>query len=65
LLSGFLFWIGAAVVVAAILAAYSPSLNFPFILDDNRFIGDQRIQNPGHVGEYFANGAWAQFAGDR
>jgi protein O-mannosyl-transferase len=63
LLSPFLFWIGAAAVVAAILAAYRPSLNFPFILDDSRFIGDRRIQDPGHVGEYFASGAWAQFAG--
>ena len=63
LLSPFLFWIGAAAVMAGILAAYSPSLNYPFILDDNLFIGDRRIQYPGHVGEHFASAAWAQFAG--
>jgi protein O-mannosyl-transferase len=63
LLPTLLFWIGAAAVLAGILAVYSPCLSFPFILDDNRFIGDRRIQFPGHMGEYFASGAWAQFAG--
>jgi hypothetical protein len=63
LLSPFVFLIGAAAVVAAIFAVYSPSLNYPFILDDNRFIGDRRVQLPGQVWGYFTNAAWAQFAG--
>src|SRR5215469_10344017 len=62
-LSPFAFWIAAAAVILATLAAYSPSLNYPFILDDNRFIGDPRVQLPGQIFSYFTNAAWAQFAG--
>ena len=62
-LSPFLFWIAAAAVVVGILAVYSPSLSYPFILDDKLFIGDRRVQLPGHLWGYFTNAAWAQFAG--
>lgn len=62
-LSPLAFWVGAAVVAGAIFAAYSPSLNYPFILDDNRFIGDPRVQLPGQVLGYFSDAVWAQFAG--
>jgi len=62
-LSPLLFWIVVAGAVAIVLAAYSPSLQFHFILDDNRFVQDPRIQFPGHVWEYFTNWVWAQFAG--
>jgi Tetratricopeptide repeat len=61
--AGAKFWIGAAAIVFAVVAVYSPSLNYPFILDDNRFIGDRRLQLPGQVLGYFTNAAWAQFAG--
>jgi protein O-mannosyl-transferase len=53
-----------AVAIAIVLfAVYSPSLNFQFILDDHRFTSDPRIQNPGHVWEYFTSFAWAQVSG--
>jgi hypothetical protein len=38
-------------------------LTFAFILDDHRFTGDPRIQESGHVFEYFSNSVWAQFSG--
>jgi hypothetical protein len=38
-------------------------LPFQFIVDDHRFTADPRIQESGHVWEYFANYVWAQFAG--
>src|SRR5215469_12097524 len=55
------FW---PVLLAAIgFAVYSPSLKFNFILDDHRFTGDPRIQESGHLFDYFSNYVWAQFAG--
>jgi protein O-mannosyl-transferase len=53
----------AAVLVAGVFAIYSPSLNFQFILDDHRFLGDPRLQSPGHVREYFTTYVWAQVPG--
>jgi len=44
-------------------AMYIPSLKFDFILDDHRFTGDPRIQESGHLSEYFSNYVWAQFTG--
>jgi hypothetical protein len=38
-------------------------LNFQFVLDDHRFTADPRIQQSGHVWDYFANYVWAQFPG--
>lgn len=55
--------IAAAVLVAGIFAIYWPSLNFQFILDDHRFVGDPRLQSSGHVWEYFTSYVWAQVAG--
>jgi len=57
-----------ALIMALCLAAfvfviYSPSLDFQFILDDHRFTADPRIQEPGHIWDYFANYVWAQFTG--
>ena len=47
----------------AVLAVYSRSLAFQFILDDHRFTADPRIQESGHIWDYFANYVWAQFTG--
>src|SRR5215470_15301723 len=44
-------------------AIYIPSLKFDFILDDHRFTGDPRIQESGHLSDYFSNYVWAQFTG--
>jgi len=49
--------------IAIVFAVYSRSLNFQFVLDDHRFTADPRIQEPGHVWDYFANYVWAQFPG--
>jgi hypothetical protein len=48
---------------AFVFAVYARSLPFQFILDDHRFTADPRIQESGHVWEYFANYVWAQFPG--
>ena len=44
-------------------AVYSRSLKFDFILDDHRFTEDPRIQESGHIFEYFSNYVWAQSTG--
>jgi len=49
--------------IALVFAVYSRSLNFQFVLDDHRFTADPRIQESGHVWDYFANYVWAQFPG--
>ncbi len=46
-----------------VFAIYSRSLGFQFILDDHRFTSDPRIQEAGHLWDYFANYVWAQFVG--
>ena len=46
-----------------VVALYSRSLDFQFILDDHRFTADPRIQQSGHIWDYFANYVWAQFTG--
>jgi protein O-mannosyl-transferase len=53
----------ALCVTACVIAVYSPSLGFQFILDDHRFTADPRIQESGHIWDYFANYVWAQFTG--
>jgi hypothetical protein len=53
----------AVALVAVVFAVYSPALNFQFILDDHRFVGDPRLQSPGHVWEYFTSYVWAQASG--
>ena len=53
----------AVALVATVVAIYSPALNFKFILDDHRYVGDPRVQSPGHVWEYFTTYVWAQFTG--
>jgi len=50
-------------VAAGVIAIYSPALNFQFVLDDHRFVGDPRLQSPGHVWEYFTSYVWAQVPG--
>lgn len=55
--------IAAVVFVAAAFAVYSPVLNFQFILDDHRFLADPRLQESGHLWEYFTSYAWSQVAG--
>ena len=49
--------------VCLVFAVYSRSLNFQFVLDDHNFTADPRIQDSGHVWDYFANYVWAQFPG--
>ncbi|HEY3974694.1 MAG TPA: tetratricopeptide repeat protein [Candidatus Sulfotelmatobacter sp.] len=53
----------AVALAAIVFAIYSSALNFQFVLDDHRFVGDPRIQWPGHVWEYFTSYVWAQVAG--
>jgi tetratricopeptide (TPR) repeat protein len=53
----------AVALVATVVAIYSPALDFKFILDDHRYVGDPRIQSPGHLWEYFTTYVWAQFTG--
>jgi hypothetical protein len=50
-------------LLAVTFAVYYPSLKFSFILDDHRFTADPRIQESGHVFDYFSNYVWAQFTG--
>lgn len=53
----------ALCLAVLVFAVYSPSLKFQFILDDHRFTSDPRIQEAGHLWDYFANYVWAQSAG--
>jgi len=61
--SPLVFGIIAIALVAGVFAIYSPALNFQFILDDHRFVGDPRVQSPGHIWEYFTSYVWAQIRG--
>jgi protein O-mannosyl-transferase len=62
-LSRYGYWAAGFGVFLIVLGVYSPSLGFQFILDDHRFTADPRIQNSGHVWDYFTTFAWAQFTG--
>jgi tetratricopeptide (TPR) repeat protein len=53
----------AIALAATVFAVYSPALNYQFILDDHRFLGDPRVQSSGHILEYFTSYAWSQFRG--
>ncbi len=55
--------IAALVLAAGVFAVYTPALNFQFVLDDHRFVGDPRLQSSGHIWEYFTNYVWAQVPG--
>ncbi len=57
------FLIVVFLLIAAVFAAYAPSLQYHFILDDHRFTSDPRVQSEGHIWEYFSNYVWAQFTG--
>jgi len=57
------FFVLAFCCLCLVFAVYGRSLNFQFILDDHNFTADPRIQNSGHIWEYFANYVWAQFTG--
>jgi hypothetical protein len=46
-----------------LFVVYGQSLQFQFILDDHRFTADRRIQESGHIWDYFASFVWAQFNG--
>lgn len=59
-------WILVLLVLASaclVFAVYSRSLGFQFILDDHRYTSDPRIQESGHLWDYFTNYVWAQFVG--
>lgn len=53
----------AIALAAAVFAIYSPALNFQFILDDHHFVADPRLQESGHLWEYFTTYVWSQVAG--
>ncbi|MBO0912059.1 MAG: tetratricopeptide repeat protein [Acidobacteria bacterium] len=53
----------ALTLAVVVFGIYSRSLGFQFILDDHRFTSDPRIQDGGHIWDYFSNYVWAQFAG--
>lgn len=61
--SGRGFFVLAFCCMCLVFAVYGRSLNFQFILDDHNFTADPRIQNSGHIWDYFANYVWAQFTG--
>jgi len=63
LLSPLTVGIVAVALVAGVFAIYSPALNFQFVLDDHRFVGDPRLQSPGHVWALFTSYVWAQVPG--
>ena len=63
LLSRPVFLVLALCLVVLVFAVYSPSLGFQFIIDDHRYTADPRIQDAGHVWEYFTSFVWAQFTG--
>ena len=56
-------WLAIIGFIVTVIALYLPSLGFEFILDDHRFTADPRIQNSGHVWDYFTTFVWAQFTG--
>ena len=56
-------YIIAVAAAASVIAIYSPALNFQFVLDDHRFVGDPRLQSAGHLWEYFTSYVWAQIPG--
>jgi protein O-mannosyl-transferase len=62
-LSTQIFFILALCCAFFVSALYSPSLGFQFVLDDHRYLSDPRIQESGHIWDYFANYVWAQFTG--
>lgn len=49
--------------IAAVFAVYAATLNFQFVVDDHFFTSDPRVQSSGHLWEYFANYAWAEYPG--
>lgn len=62
LVSSLIFVMGALVLIAAVFAVYSPSLDYQFILDDHHYLGDPGIQTSGHIWDYFRTQVWAQIA---
>jgi hypothetical protein len=58
-----IYFVLALGCIVFVFAVYSRSLDYQFVLDDHRFTADPRIQESGHVWEYFANYVWAQFTG--
>ena len=62
-LSRRVFLVLALCLVVLVFAVYSPSLGFQFIIDDHRYTADPRIQDAGHIWEYFTSFVWAQFKG--
>src|SRR5215467_10169252 len=56
-------WLAILGLSVIVMTLYLPSLGFQFILDDHRFTADPRIQNSGHLWEYFTTFVWAQFTG--
>ena len=63
LLSSRWSWIVALGLAAGVLVVYYACLNFQFILDDHRFVGDPRIHSSGYLWDYFTTYVWAQFTG--
>jgi len=53
----------ALACLALVFAVYSPSLKFQFVLDDHAFTSHPKIQESGHIWDYFTSSVWAQFSG--
>jgi hypothetical protein len=58
-----IYFVLALGCIVLVFAVYSRSLDYQFVLDDHHFTADPRIQESGHVWDYFANYVWAQFTG--
>ncbi len=62
-LSPVVFIVSIIALLVVVIAIYSPALDYQFILDDHHYVGDPRLQSPGHIWEYFTSFVWAQFTG--
>jgi protein O-mannosyl-transferase len=58
-----IYWAITVTLAATVVAIYTPSLDFQFILDDHHFVNDPRVQSAGHIWEYFVSYVWAQVSG--
>jgi protein O-mannosyl-transferase len=61
--SNWIYWAITVALAAAVVAIYTPSLDFQFILDHHHFVNDPRVQSSGHLWEYFTSYVWAQVSG--
>jgi hypothetical protein len=58
--SKLVYWAITVALVAMVLAIYTPSLDFQFILDDHHFVNDPRCSLRDISGNILFNYVWAQ-----